>query len=263
MMICCNTGARTRRLMMTRARFRAYGVHRVLDELLEVLGIRQSDFRAPGRTEPPSRIEDLDGDEEETPSKYYCTWKILSPRISPIPMHSCEIRPHVAGRTRVQYQTRKQLEFLSPTSPPIIHLDLKTNYNLVCREEGFDFCGVEKISSDLSLSLFFSLLHARACTFDETTSYFSLIFMLIGEFPYLPVFTWYIIIIIITLIANINIGSDNVLPRGARGIPEKFIRLARTFCALNIYYIIFPHFVLILSTNVILMRFFWSFILIS
>lgn len=172
MMICCNTGARTRRLMMTRARFRAYGVHRVLDELLEVLGIRQSrrSLNSPRSfvwlssswelTEPPSRIGNLDGDEEETASKYYCMWKILSPRISPIPMHSCEIRPHVAGRTRVQYQTRKQLEFLSPTSPPIIHLDLKTNYNLVCREEGFDFCGVEKISSDLSFSLFLSLARA-------------------------------------------------------------------------------------------------------
>lgn len=39
------------------------------------------------------------------------------------------------------------------------------------------------------LSFSLSFLHARACMFDETTSYFSLIFMLIGEFPYLPVIT--------------------------------------------------------------------------
>lgn len=55
-----------------------------------------------------------------------------------------------------------RLNFLSSTSPPVIHLDLKTNYNLVCREEGFDFCSVEKISSDLSLFFSFSLFPARA-----------------------------------------------------------------------------------------------------
>jgi len=41
MMICCNTGARTRRLMMTRARFRAYSVHRVLDEFLEIWRVEE------------------------------------------------------------------------------------------------------------------------------------------------------------------------------------------------------------------------------
>lgn len=183
-----------------------------------------SDFIGAGRTEPPSCIGDPDGDEEETPSKYYCMWKILSSRVSPTPM-----RPHAAARTRVQYQPRKQLNFLSPTSPPVIHLDLETilygggrTWLLWRRKD------IQWSISLFHFSLFLSFSHARACILDETTSYFSLIFMLIGEFPYLPVITWYIIII--TLTANINIGSDDVLPRGARRIPEKFIRLARTFC---------------------------------
>lgn len=39
--------------MMTRARFRAYGVHRVLDELLEVLGIRRVKELADNRDDVP------------------------------------------------------------------------------------------------------------------------------------------------------------------------------------------------------------------
>jgi len=176
MMICCNTGARTRRLTITRARFRAYGVHRVLDELLEVLGIRRVEEFA-DNLDVCSRLSELKDRASVVYRRfrwrwgrdifkilYACMWKILSPRVSSTPMHSCETHPHDATRTRVYIYTKRanRLNFLSSTSSPIIHLDLKTNYNLVCREEGFDFCSVEKISSDLSLFFSFSLFPARA-----------------------------------------------------------------------------------------------------
>lgn len=59
----------------------------------------------------------------------------------------------------------------------------------------------------------------------------------------LPVITWYIII---TLTANINIGSDDsVLSRRARTIPGKFIRLARTFCDIYFNIYVYFHFTLV------------------
>lgn len=196
---------------MTRARLRAYDVHRVLDEFLEVFEIRyveeksstfnaprpSSDFRS-WRTESLSRDRrSWDVDEEETPSKYYCIWKIFSSRVLPT-LYCSFLRDTSARRgsqIHVQYQTRKQLNFLSPTNSPVIHLYLETNYNLVCREGGIWFLWHRKdIQWSISLFLLLSLSHARACMLDETMSYFSLIFMLIGEFPYLPVITWLLLL---------------------------------------------------------------------
>ena len=76
----------------------------------------------------------------------------------------CILARHIRTTQLACIYTKRanRLNFLSSTSSPVIHLDLKTNYNLVCREEGFDFCGVEKISSDLSLFFSFSLFPARA-----------------------------------------------------------------------------------------------------
>jgi len=111
-MICCNTGARTRRLMMTRARFRAYSVHRVLDEFLGIWRVEElvdnrnslnisrssSDFRS-WRTssDPPLYVGDLDGNEEETSSKYYCTCEKYFLWVSSYPYALLRTRPHVVA----------------------------------------------------------------------------------------------------------------------------------------------------------------------
>lgn len=179
-MICCNTGARTRRLMMTRARFRAYGVHRVLwrtpggprnptrernSPRIATFPLKRSAILARpfGPGEPSLRFMYLDGDKEETPSKYYCMWKILSSRVSPL-MHSCQTRPHVAGRTRVQYQTREQLK-LPLTDEPSGYTSRLRNELQSCmqgREDLIFLWRRKDIQWSISHFLSFSLFLARA-----------------------------------------------------------------------------------------------------
>jgi len=122
------------------------------------------DFRS-WRIESPSCIGDLDGDEEEISSKYYmlvCEKYSLLGSHLPLCILARHIRTTQLALACIYTKRANRLNFLSSTSSPVIHLDLKTNYNLVCREEGFDFCSVEKISSDLSLFFSFSLFPARA-----------------------------------------------------------------------------------------------------
>lgn len=244
-MICCNTGARTRRLMMTRVRFRAYGVHRVLDELPEVLGIRQSRRCFPlTRSLRPTLL----ALEEPSLRVVYRrsrwrwgrdTFKILLyvkntlfPRLTYPYAFSRDARPHIAARTRVQHQPREQLNFLSPTSPPVIHLDLETIL----------YAGGGRVwflwrRKDIQWSISFFLLFFLSLSLSRTRERAYLMRRwVISVWFSCSLASFHICqlsldtLLLLTLTANINIGSDNVLPRGARRIPEKFIRLARTFC---------------------------------
>ncbi|KAL6258815.1 hypothetical protein P5V15_010761 [Pogonomyrmex californicus] len=197
---------------MTRARFRAYGVHRVFDKLLggPLRDLRRVEelesstrFSYDGAGEPSFRgISKISMEiEEEIPSKYYYYYyyymkNTLFPDLVSIPTHSHESHPLVAGRTRVQYQTRKNSLISSHRRALRYTPRLRNEFTIlyagtrdlisVASKRYPDLSLFSSLSLSLSLSLF---LHARACMLDETTSYFSLIFMLIGEFPYLPVIT--------------------------------------------------------------------------
>lgn len=126
----------------------------------------------------------------------------------------------------------------------------RNKHNIVCLGEGFDSSDMKRyilslsFSLTLSLSFFFSFppsfSHFRCLPplsffFSRTRPkrkrlcvmcYFSLIFMLIG----LRIFVLPLSLgTLLKLIANINTGSEDILSRGTRRIPGKFIRLARTF----------------------------------